>query len=442
MKSDPRSGAAIVLSVLLLAAITVLVGFGRLAMYRNQVKLRLDRVREIQQEFATRSAVLWLETVPEDDGLPSESVPFVFPTVRGDMGVTLEPAEPVFPRKAVPGDFDISKSGRNSIPFDNYVFASEGVGQPVVYNDGVYLTLADETTSPGVVRSFWADIDKTRANALWTDSDFGLRYLVYVPHFCKQTPDEYSSDLLRFAITPKDAALESSGGTPRSAYAIWVEQEIPKEMKDSGSTATAAELSLWVRAPGLYGDESHLGGKFLAKAKVRADKSKGLQLASTKASLVQQLIANDRPDAIRSTATYAVLDLDEKLGTGFTKKFAEQCNDGIRLTTQIVVRRPRPEDGSSESEGEGTMSGDGKSVLAESFRTSIGKIAVTPAYEYATVLEWRERGGEVAKEVSTVIRCDPSVHGEANDGLPVSTVTYDTHGTYANRKNHLGNLTR
>ena len=438
MNTSRESGATLILSVMLLAAITVLVGLGRLAMFRSQARLRLDREREIQQEFATRSALRWLETLKDGQALPSEDVPFVFPTLRGDMGVVLRPAEPVFPRKGVSGDFDLSKSGRNDIPFGGYVGGSSLLGQPESADDGTYcqLRMADENSTVGETRTLFVDIAKTRVDTLWTDSDFGLRYLVTVTHFCEQTPGSSASDLLRFSMTPFGTLLESEGGSGSSPYAMWMEQQIPEDWPNTGDRA---QLSLWVRAPGLDGDPNHLGGQKMAVAEVKADKPKGFQLASTKASLVQQFIAHNDPDAIRSTRTYSTFDLDAKMWAGFTKEFTEQFKEGVRLTVQVVVRRPRPEPEAGEEGGTEVSISE---TEQESFWTSISKIAVTPAYEYTTDIDWRERDGSRTEEVSTVVRCDPAIHGEGNDGLPVSTVTYDTHGTYANRKNHLGNLTR
>lgn len=424
-----RSGASLILAVLLLAAITVLIGFGRLAMYRNQVKLRLDREREIQQELATRSAMRWLETHRTDDALPSEDVAFRFPTLRGDIGVTLCPADPVFPRRNEAGDFDIGKPDRNSLSSGGYVHADSSIEIGTSKNNLV-VKLADKEINADVGKDpvgLAIDIDDSRAAALWTDSDYGLRYLVHVTDFCQQNPGVHDSDILRFALTPKGKPLHPSGGSPQSQYAIWMEQVRPKEWEVEAGTATSAKLFLMAREPGMVND----GSVLLSTAETRsADNAKGFQLASTKASLLQQELASDTPDSIRATRTYPVVDLEKQMGTGFVEGFAKACEaaGGVRLTVEVEVQRPRPqaEDGT---------------IVEDTFKTYVSRIAVTPAYEYTTELAWSERNGNRTEETSTFIRCDPGVHGESDEGT-ISTVTYDTHGTYANRKDHLGDLER
>ena len=419
-----RCGASLILSVLLLAAITILAGFGRLAMYRNQVKLRLDREREIQQEFATRSVMRWLESYYEenDQDLPSGDVPFRFPTVRGDIGALLCPADPVFPRKNAPSDFDIGKTGRNELPFGGYVTATPGL-RVVARDENAgesVVCLADKTSSTHDVNSLAIDIAETRAPALWTDSDFGLRYLVYITDFCRQDPGVADSDLLRFSVTPLETPLRAEGGTPAARFAIWVEQDIPEGWETTGAAVQKARLRLFAKAPDIVGSGS-LGGTCISSATVEADKSKGIQLASTMASLIQQEKASVGSD-IRATTTYATIDLDKAVRKGFTAEFAHACREGVRLTVEVEVRRPRSDEATDKE-----------------FKTAIRKIAVTPAYEYYTPLSWSGRDGTVTEEISTVIRCDPGIHGEASEGT-IATVTYDTHGTYANRKGHVGNV--
>ena len=423
MNASRESGATLILSVMLLAAITVLVGLGRVAMYRNQVKLRLDREREIQQEFATRSAMRWLETF--GDGLPAESVPFVFPTVRGNIGVVLRPADPVFPRRNVAGDFDIGKEGRNSLSSVGYVSASDGV---VVESSekGIVAKMSDKDRNAeiGGVHVLAIDIDESRAAALWTDNAYGLRYLIYLTDFCKPDPGRYDSDLLKFALTPKNASFGASGGQSGSSYAIWMTQDISKDHSVSGSAATSARLRLYARGTHGTGVESRLLSDVETFAR---DGSKGFQLSSTKASLAAQKLAGIDNDAIRKTHNYPVVDLEEKMWKGFVEDFEAACRDsgGVRLTAELEVRRER-------------VSQDPEKDV-DDYKTYVSKIAVTPAYEFETELAWTERGGDKTEEISTVIRVDPGVRG---DDDPAHSVTYDTHGTYANRKNHLGDLTR
>lgn len=422
-----RSGAAVLLSVLLLAAITLLVGFGRCHMYRNQVRLRLDRQREVQQELATRSTLQWLMKPGRKDelSLPYEDEKFSFSTVRGGIRVTLHPADPVFPRRQETGDFDIRTAGRNDM--DRYDYVKSRNNERFVLTQrqsddetAWALTLANKNSETGQTHGFWVDIADSRVAALWTDSDFGLRYLAYVNHFCASTPGVSDSDLLRFSLTPLGTDPETA------SYAIWMEQDVPSNLGAVGGSAETARLRLFARWPG-NGPKS-VRESLLAEETVRRDKSKGFQLAATKATIVQQYIANNEPfQSIRATKTFGVVDLDETMGSGFVEQFAAACGDGIRLTVDLEVRRPR----------------DAGETL-DDYDTAVSKIAVTPAYEYSTILAWGEPDGSftrVAEEMSTVVRCNPVIHGGiGNDPNALTTVTYDTHGTYANRKRHLGEV--
>ena len=409
-RATSRRGASLVLSVLLLAAITILVGFGRLAMYRNQVKLRLDREREIQQEFATRSVMRWLETC-RAGMLPNSTNIFAFESVRGDIETLLIPADPIFPKHGNLGHFDILDERRNDIANYGYVaYASrtQGAPTPGTSIDGKRQTLllAREGNS-GEIRM---DLPLT-GGTLWTETDYGLRYLVNIEDFARGTAKS-ASDRLRFAITPfGQAAWDAFGAESPASRAIWFEQYAP-----AGETRVTLELH--AKTPGtpdvLLGTVTERDG----------DKSKGIQLAGSSVSIIDQgIIGTDRnPNVTRRSEIPLTKDLDKIMGDGFTDAFRDSCKaaNGIRLSVQVVASQ--------------------KPDIADDDRaknTAISQISVRPAYEYMTELSWPvPRDGKKVSEISTVIRCK----GPEPRGVAVQTVTYDTHGTYANRKGHVGNV--
>ena len=53
LPANSRRGAGLILTVLLVAAIGILLGLGRLAMFRDQCVRRFDRQREIERMLAT-----------------------------------------------------------------------------------------------------------------------------------------------------------------------------------------------------------------------------------------------------------------------------------------------------------------------------------------------------------------------------------------------------
>lgn len=419
-----ESGATLILSVLLLAAITVLVGFGRLAMYRNQVKLRLDREREIQQELATRSAMRWLEVQKTK---PTGVSSFYFETIRGNIGVILEPAIPVFPNPKIGSEhYDIAKSGNNKPDYVTFSQSPNYVPHEEQQSGANYkeLVFGDYSTKSGKC-GVYIDLTPQLAQALWTETDYGLRYLVYVADICKQMSGESDGDKLRLCLTPYQQAFEGDGrpGTHVADCAIWMEEVRPKNETE---TSDKARISLHARQR-LGQDETFRDKNGNSSFSVLADLSKGFQLASTKAALIQQRTPQtENIDTVRKTDTHAVFDMDEVMGSGFVESFQKACENGVRLSLELVIQRPR-----SELEDE---------LLQKGFRTAVTRIAVTPAYEYYTTLQWPNRDGSISEEVSTVIRYGASVRGEHGVEEEEGPVTYDTHGTYANRKGHLGDI--
>lgn len=405
MNKNQKQGSTLILTVLLLASITILVGLGRLAMFRNQVQMRLDREREIQQEFATRSAMRWLE---QQDHLPkfNETNRFIFPTIRGDIGIALCPALPIFP-KIGSDDFDIATGGKESLSLA-YVHITDDDPDKMTTapklekgNDKyAEIALGDWDSKVGRTSSAWIDLNDEEFRTLWSNSDFGFRYLAYISGFCN-SDSNWPSDVFRFSLTPfgKDFSHELGG------FSIWIEQS----SKADNSHPT---LSLHVRDA--EGRTKRVGKEHI----VRDNLSKGFQISGTTASLLQQHTETTAEiNNLRATQTLEVCDIDSLMGIGFMEDFRKACKDagGCRLTMELDITRPRPEN---------EMTG---------YKTAVTRIAVMPAYEYYTDLDWPDRSGGIAREVSTVIRVDPEIR-DVEEITANHAITYDTHGTYMSRK--------
>ena len=425
LSNSSRSGSGLFIVVMVLAFIGMLLGFGRLNRYRYQTHLRLDRQREIQQELVSRASIRWLETKQDRDPFPEErGVPYFVDALPYGILAELCPVDPIFPRVGTK-DFNLASSESQKI--DSYEYVGKTGPFPkwtsVETDPEKQWVFADATIKElGTVNRMVVDVDADKAQALWTEQDYGLRYLMYINHFGATNATDVASandgDLLRFGITPlsgnpKAENLSLSG----SEYAIWLEGETLhtvgeltlrlKAKKPQGQTVTLIETTTQES-----GSHSSIGGK-------------GFQCATTKACIVEQKRVGS-VDGVRSTGCSEVVDLNEAMEDAkFVDRFKDACKKGVRMIVELEVRRPRLDPGT------GNALDDQDPI----YLTAIRKLAITPTYEFFVRQSWEENGLE-ANEVSTVIRCNPNWHGETTANNHVNT--YDTHGTMMKRKYQTG----
>lgn len=413
---DGRQGGILITAVMLLAFTVLLLGFGRLVSFRRQVEMRLDREREIQQQAATRSALRWLKTVGMNtEWLPVETNRLGFETTRGPIGVSICPAQRVFP---VPGSgqfdsFSNSDEVRNATRFGK----ASGVGfsgdaKLAVNDKGKHVVeLGNNDSEPVDVNAMWIDIDSGDVpNVLWTSDPYGRRYKVEFTDVRKAKAGK-DGDILYFALTPKEETapfLGNPGSEPHARHAIWMKQT---SVWPEGAAQSQANVELYCRYNGV--DER------IATETMKEESSfKGIQLSGRFVSLFEQTrIRSDSDEAIRATHNFEVKTLDEK----FMKTFSEACSTGLRMTVAARTRYER-EFGTNE---------DGSRKALENSYDRLARLSVTPAYEYSTLLDW-ETSEDPVREISTVVRVDPYQRPDADEQTMV--YSYDTHGTYATRK--------
>ena len=403
-------------AVLVLAFCVVLAGFVRLRFYQRQVMVRLDRQREVQQSFATRSALTWL-SVDKVGKLPVVTNRLGFETLRGDIGVSVCPAPDIFPEAGTAEHYDSSDADSavrrkpENYPYVSFSGPDANVADWISTVEGSSgqirrhgIVLGDKSSAVGSTNLVEIDLSDSFVDALWTVDPYGRRYMVQFSDICQGTATN-EGDVVFFGLTPRGQALTSSGKGWKADVAVWMEQLSPSNAIDQ----TTAPVAVWVRSGGV--DAKAMTVNALSAA------PKGLQMSGTHATVFDRTrIVNDNEKAIQSTHTYDSHDL----GDAYTRRFAAECGEagGVRLTLGVAIRRPRDDDAASDS------------LLYDRFT----RVAVTPAYEYETVLDWEEMSGgrrERCEERSTVVRVD--IRLRPNDSKP-RTVTYDTHGTYATRK--------
>lgn len=445
----PGGEAGFVLpAVLLLAVVVVLFGLFRLGSFRNQVRMRLDREREIQQTLATRSSLRWLETCQRINMVPVDAVTNALPTARGTVDAILEPAPPLFPVRENARHYDVGNwdaDGEARTVLENYKsgkgpewsrvksnFAEKSRTEVASGERLRYLTFADESSSTNAEECVrWLTIDLPEEcvpSALWTEDPYGRRYLLGLKDVCKAlwkkegVAGEFrvtsGGDLIRFGISPMESALfesQATGSEKLSGTGIWLEQE-------AGDGQGFAYARMLLRARTKTDGEFQIGDPVVAEAHY----SPGIQIAGDQICLFKQRYSSTRRNGVGSTEIFGVEQMPKSLLDSFTNACHEA--HGLRLTVEVIVKRPR-DLGLSEATGQLDYGNGDSETVKDTVETSVSRIAITPAYEFLSILGWKSDVGDVS-EVSTVIRfCESK-----GDSRRFETVTYDTHGTEATRK--------
>ena len=156
--------------------------------------------------------------------------------------------------------------------------------------------------------------------------------------------------------------------------------------------------------------------------------SAGIQVSGSRASLVKQRYPGSRAKNIPATEVFTS---DEPLPDAFLETFTNACvaAGGIRLTLEVSATRDRTLHRQTDRSQTFTDKNNEREEIKDTLDTSFLRLAITPAYEYYTVLSWDSQDGRKS-ETSTVIRFSEV----KNRPRTFETVTYDTHGTYATRK--------
>lgn len=428
VRGGRRNGTSLILSVFILSFVVLLVGMGRLAAYRNQVQLRLDREREIQQELATRSAVRWLET--HSDKLPAQDVESEYETARGPMSVVIQPADSVFPIAGNPKHWNFKDAQSPSAKVTSNRYTKHNLKSSDYHTsaeDGYQKTgwyLSDEYSQTGSCH--WVCFDLTTNDVpglLWTDDPYGRRYLLKILNTCKAGAAEEGiarGDVIRLGITPRNEALFNRDGSndKLATYGLWVEQQV--ETTGAEEKSSRVSLCSMKRTGGIEKTTRNT-----IEESLQADLPLGIQIAGRYVMAVKQENYENKDATFWTTITYP--DEPWELEGGFLDLLSAAClaNGGVRLTVEVEVTRNRP---AIDPE---------KSTEVDMYRTVLSTVSITPAYEFSTKLGWCTEDADgnpvETNEVSTVIGYR-KIKGSRNTG---KATTYDTHGTLMTRKKQI-----
>ena len=357
-RDNPESGS-VLLSVLIVATIAVLLGFGRLALFRNQVARRVNRSTRLRETSATQSALAWLHDFNDAGRLPAETNAFSFPSNGWPADFLVAPAPRVFPSR--PADFERilaeATSWRDANGIEQSVLAlGDGEGK-----------VGDKVTRAFDIRLGDAD------GVLWDAPLHGRRYFALFADIFSPSPGV--GDIVRLGLTPLGKPLPAdAAGATGAVPAIWLEQR-PDEggaavrvLRREGSAETVV-LTAPRRPPGT---------------------SKGLQLVGGRLALVEAMPTESGGiHGLHAAHEVAAASLP----SAFATDFLAACRNagGMRLTLQVVIHADRTK------------------LTPEQRKQAVNRfwgVTISPSYEYEIAVR-RPRADGATLEVATPVAVDP-----------------------------------
>jgi hypothetical protein len=371
-------GYFLLITVLLVAAVGILFGFGRLLMFRYQCEIRFDRQREIDRTLATRSALRWLATQPTAN-LPTVETNFVYRAWAGrTINIAVRPMPSIYPNPTNSNHLKISNGQRGD---ENVVFTNSDYSamQPnfIVHEDQPYvLKIGSEgTNTMGAGQAGSVEIDMPTLGS-WLDDTYGRRYWVLPAdvNLCEGG----AGDVMRLYITPDGSDFKTS------ATAIWFEH--------APIGAAPVPTTFWIKYNGITIN--------LATINISSADAKGIQLAG---NTMTPFSWQQPGKSVYGVFTfYDACNLPKELVDAF--KDSSGKNKDLRLTLEVEALDP--------------------DLGPNSFKW----IQVEPAYEFDIELTWNvPKTGGTTSEVATVVHLIPTKTRSTSTDNQV--YTYDTHGT-------------
>jgi len=249
-------GGALILTVLLVAAIGILFGFGRLLAFRYQCEQRFDRQRELEKVMATRSVLNYILR-STGNTLPPSNIFTYRPSTNGSViSVTNVSQGPRFDMQFTGTTYSAAISFHDS-PIETLMM---NTNYPVTStNNSVGLEIGKDSDA---IANLIAGVSMVVTNN-WLDpcEVYGLRYFMHIGEVNYYDKSESASgDVQRIYIEPVN----------RPDVRIMLEQ-IPDA--SSECTLRAVVWSNSVPCFTVYSDLNHNGG-----SRLQLKSAKGLQL--------------------------------------------------------------------------------------------------------------------------------------------------------------------
>ncbi len=378
-----RKSGYILPAIMLAAMIGVLFGLGRLAMFRYQCQIRLDRQRELDRTLAVRSALRWLEVSdPPPEG--TNVLTYVDRSGR-QIEVAVRRMPSIYP---APGENEhlrigLGPAGNQDVVAGGFVqmLSPAASMQPDFVDDDDYTHVLQIGSDGGDVGQTGRVVIDMPGVGSWLDSLYGRRYWIGpTAHVNQNQEPTGEGDAIRMIITPAGEDFED----PRTP-AIWM---------------TQAPIGPEDLVPVTLRARSGYGGATQYTASVNFVLGKGIQLVGNMATLFSW----------KTTGTdFGEYDLDFEglvLPDALVDAFRQDADSGRDLRVQVEVESRCPTAG----------------------KNTLCWIRVDPAYEYAIDLSWTARGGSLCQEQATVVHLFPFARVQGRD-VAGKSFTYETHGT-------------
>ncbi len=307
-KTDKAKSGSVLIGVLIIAAITALLGIARLSLYKNQVEQRTKRSERLRVQTATRTGVAVLKSADTIYSLPQVSNHYTFASDAWPNDFVLTPATRIFPHAAT--EFDAIE--QLSVSWTD----EEGITRKG-------LELGNGASKPDDIERKHIDIPVSSVpDILWDSSPYGLNYSALYASIYNSPNDP--SDIIRFAITPLGMPLtQEKGGPAQAPYAIWLEQITDKNQ--TSVNVLCRELNNTQKV--IYTEE------------IPAAASKGIHLNKNRLALLSLTPVKPGLEGIYPDKEHA----SSYLSAHFTTNFLDQCkkSGGIRLSLEVQIKADR-----------------------------------------------------------------------------------------------------
>lgn len=414
--------------VLVIALLGILLGFGRLLVFHNQCRLRLDRQQEYEKIFAVRSAMNRLQNgTPKQLSLPEEGESDELIALHTDSGreikVLIHPADPVFPILDVPGHFCIGRDTANIDHFTridqtNYKYGSSVTGDnalEIVLGSDPYVCLMPTNAAPGDKCRLSLDMTET---GRWCDTPYGRRYAFNVYSFCGTN----EHDLVRFILRRKRLSEIFNGSTghlnktdeswrPQQTHESVIYAELQTAASGPGS------FTAWTQR---YGEKeipcvSCVVTNSDLNAEIPNRNGFGIQLVGRNLTLFQASPPTSK--LFKKHSFVGAGQIPELVYGDFTNDVKMTVGAGVTLSTNMVM----------EIEVVANSSRDPSSGVIG--RNNFNRFEVFPAYEFAINIE--NKNERLGTDVAPGLKLATVVHLDIDTGRSTecTAITYDTHGT-------------
>lgn len=427
-------------AVLFIAVLGILLGFGRLLVFNNQCRLRLDRQQELEKVFVVRSALNRLQNWSISPSFPVEGGTDDLIVMCTDSGrevkALIHPADAIFPDQDNDKHFCVDRetkanagNGLTRYVGTDYRYGSSLTGDHELkfVNSDSYVCLMPTNAVFGDVCRLSLDMSDT---GRWSDDTFGRRYAFNVNSLCGTN----EHDLVRLILRRK-RRTEIFGGKSEALVkgdeswrpsqdhesVIWAELKTRGSGEGSFSAWTqscvgttilpAVECVSDVVTNDMSGTEQQLQNIF------------GIQLVGRRLTLFKSFSSGT--GLFRQYNFAGSAQIPEQVYIDFTNDMKTAVGDAALLSTNMVMELEVVASASRDIGRTEQFSG----LSTGNAQNQFSRFEVYPAFEFEIRVENKSERQRIEVQgepkLATVVHLEMDATREAQ----CTAFTYDTHGT-------------